>query len=341
MASKIKLRRTPEALFPTLDDGEPGFTTDTNKFFVGTTHGNVQISGSGGGGGGSQGVTGLQGPQGATGVGGGGGGGSQGATGIQGVTGLRGLTGIGVQGATGLGAQGATGVGVQGIQGVTGPAGTGGGGGSGTSIIYNTTSRYQLVSTAGEEVWCVSSATVETGLTWSFSGGTLTVTKTGHGRSNGDTVIIRNMNVDNYAAAITVTDLNTFTCTVPTGTGTSGTSGAYSLGFGYAHDAAGASKTKGTLTAPIGGDIQLISLNVRTGPRAGTTYDIVVPQSATNGCGGNSTLSNFYLPNISVKGETLAAINATLALTTAGVYNSVRVGGFASSATSGFISYQV
>ena len=43
MADKILFRRGPESSIPVLDLGEPGITTDTNKFFVGTGTKNIGI----------------------------------------------------------------------------------------------------------------------------------------------------------------------------------------------------------------------------------------------------------------------------------------------------------
>jgi hypothetical protein len=39
---KIKIRRGLEAQLPTLDIGEPGFTTDTKRFFIGSATGNIE-----------------------------------------------------------------------------------------------------------------------------------------------------------------------------------------------------------------------------------------------------------------------------------------------------------
>ena len=47
----IKLKRGLEATIPTLEVGEPGFTTDSKKLFVGSDTGNIEIGGNGGGGG--------------------------------------------------------------------------------------------------------------------------------------------------------------------------------------------------------------------------------------------------------------------------------------------------
>jgi hypothetical protein len=45
---KIRLRRGLEANLPTLDVGEPGFTTDTKKMYIGSSTGNVLVNGQGG-----------------------------------------------------------------------------------------------------------------------------------------------------------------------------------------------------------------------------------------------------------------------------------------------------
>jgi hypothetical protein len=41
---KIKLKRGLEEKLPVLDEGEPGFTTDSGKFFIGSSMGNVEIA---------------------------------------------------------------------------------------------------------------------------------------------------------------------------------------------------------------------------------------------------------------------------------------------------------
>lgn len=44
MANKIQIKRGPAASLPTLDVGEPGFTTDTKKLYIGASGGNVEIA---------------------------------------------------------------------------------------------------------------------------------------------------------------------------------------------------------------------------------------------------------------------------------------------------------
>ena len=44
MANKIQIKRGPAASLPTLDVGEPGFTTDTKKLYIGASGGNVEMA---------------------------------------------------------------------------------------------------------------------------------------------------------------------------------------------------------------------------------------------------------------------------------------------------------
>lgn len=43
MTKKIKIKRGLEAALPTLQEGEPGFTTDSKKLFIGSNAGNIEI----------------------------------------------------------------------------------------------------------------------------------------------------------------------------------------------------------------------------------------------------------------------------------------------------------
>jgi collagen type VII alpha len=267
---------------------------------------------------GSQGLTGITGELGLTGAQGHTGASVLGDTGLPGPTGWQGLTGInGLLGDTGeTGAQGHTGlIGYYGPTGLQGPIGETGIAGSVTDQpFYNTISRYYTTNAAGEEVWVVSSSTVFVGLTWVRSGTVLTVYSPSHGHAAGNRVIIRNTNVDYQVGLIVTVDTNYFTFTTANSGGTSGSNGAYSLGFNFSH--VGAPKTGGTLLAPSGvhADCQLISLRIRTGGRSGTSYVVTVPESAVNGCGANTSLGDCYIPDFSVRADadTLSAVAATM-----------------------------
>lgn len=295
--------------------GAPGATGSSG------TSGTQGVAGSSG----TSGVAGAPGSSGTSGAAG-----SPGPAGSSGTAGTSG-TGItsGTSGAAGApgssGTSGAAGSpgpagssGTSGAAGSSGTSGTGGAGG-GSATLYNTVSRYQAYISGDIEVYLVSSATVNTGLTWSRSGTTLTITHTSHGRSNGDRVIVRNANQDNFTGTVTVVDLNSFTVTTTdTGT-TSGTAAAYSLGFTVGTPTASAL----TITAPTGGDVQLLSVLFATGARGGsTTLAVTVPQSATNGAGANTTGQNSFYPIVRVQTISTGAIQAaTLTLNTSAPFN--------------------
>jgi hypothetical protein len=228
-----------------------------------------------------------------------------------GVTGIQGVTGIssGGSGGTGIGPAGATG-----IQGFTGI-------GAGVELSFGmATSRYSMVDTTGEEVWCVSSSTVFSGLTWGRSGTILTMNRNSHGHSVGDRVIIRNTNIDYQVVLIDTTSTNSFTINTVGSGGTIGYMGAYSLGFNFAHN--GSPNSGGILSAPTGdhADCQLISLKLNTGARPSTTYDLNVPASSLNGAGTNSNLGNSYVPDFNVRAysDSLAVISATIVVNDGG-----------------------
>jgi hypothetical protein len=135
-----------------------------------------------------------------------------------------------------------------------------------------------------------SSATVNTGLSWTRSGTTLTITHSSHGRSNGDMVIIRNANADNFNATVTVINVNSFSVSTANSGAFSGSAAAYSLGF----TSTSATSTGSTVTAPAGGDVQLISMLISDSMSG--TYTLTLPTSSTNGAGSNTTIYDSYAP---------------------------------------------
>jgi hypothetical protein len=131
-------------------------------------------------------------------------------------------------------------------------------------------------------------------------------------------VIVRNANQDNFNGTVTVVNSNSFTVTTTdTGT-TSGTAAAYSLGFTVGTPTAAAL----TITAPTGGDVQLLSVLFATGARTGTTLAVTVPQSATNGSGANTTGQNAFYPIFAVRTISTGAIQgAGVTLATVSNFN--------------------
>ena len=324
---------------------------------------------------GAQGVTGFPGPTGAY-------GGPQGITGLQGVTGPLGgpigATGLpGPQGDTGMdgskwyeGSGTPTGIGSNsdlyldlstgdiyenvggtwvlqgnikgptGLQGSQGVTGTGGGSGGGIETVFGVVNRYEVEDKTDAEVWVTSASILYNNIIWSRSTTNLTVTRSSHGHSIGNKVILRNTNVDYLSAIITGTTLNTFTVVTTNIGALSGSSARYSLGFTYAHDISG---TGGTLFAPTGSEVQIISMRIRTGDRAGTTYDVIVPASVTNGAGQNTSLADVYIPTFSVRADsdTLAAIAATIAVNQLSMgYSTFRIGNLGTGTLSRFILLQ-
>lgn len=210
-----------------------------------------------------------------------------------------------------------------------------GGGGTSETTNYNTVSRYQMITTTGQTVYCVSSATVLGGLTWSRTTTSLTLTKNSHGRSVGDRVIIRNTNENNQVTLITSVTSNNFVVTCADTGGTSGTSGAYSLGLTYVHVGTAPSMTGGTITAPIGGDVQLISLRIRlaASTRAGLTYSLIVPSGLLNGVGINTSMDNFYAPVQQVRSDaaSMSAVGATIVTNIGSSYTTIQFGALGAS----------
>jgi hypothetical protein len=131
-------------------------------------------------------------------------------------------------------------------------------------------------------------------------------------------VNVRNANANNFNGTITVVDANTFTLTTANSGGSSGTEAAYSLGFTVGTPTAAAL----TITAPTGGDVQLLSVLFATGARSGQTLAITVPQSATNGAGANTTTQNSFFPVIRVQTISTGQIQgATMTLNTSAPFN--------------------
>ena len=269
---------------------------------------------------GMQGSTGPLGPIGAQGI--------TGPQGIQGPTGILGNTGLVTQGTTGV--LGATGL--QGIQGATGLGG-------GSNIVYGIINRYQADPTIGAEVWVTSSSMLYLDLSWSRLGTTLTITMNAHGHAVGDFVIVRNANVDYIATAITSVTPNTFDIIVNNTGAFSGSNARYSLGFNFAHNPG---LTGGDLQSPSNGEVQLLSMKVRTGQRAGTTYTLTVPASVTNGAGQNTSLGDVYIPSFSVRSDadTLSAIAGTIAVNQGSGYSAFTFGNLGSGTLSRFILLQ-
>lgn len=276
MAFRIQMRRDTSANWeinnPVLLLAEMGYETDTNqaKFGNGIDPWNDLPYFAPGGNAGPAGPTG---PAGTGPAGPAGDAGPTGAAGSAGPTGSAGATGS-------AGERGATGV-------------------VGSGLSYNSVSRYQVYPSPGNtladsQIWLVSSATVNYSLSWTRSGANLTITTDPGGLVPGDCVIVRNCNVDNVYAVVTAVTSTDFTVTVANSGAFSGSDGAYSFAF----KASGVDYSGSALSAPAGGDLQLLSVLVTTGTRSGTSYTLELPASSTNGAGLNTSILNSYFPII-------------------------------------------
>jgi hypothetical protein len=256
-----------------------------------------------------------------------------GFSGYSGEQGMSGYSGVGQSGTSGYsgvpgiaaasGYSGYSGVGQSGVSGYSGTPG-----GFGISVVPNTVSRYQVFSNIGEEVWVVSSSAMYVSLDWSRTLTSLTINRTLHGHTAGNAVIIRNTNVAYQVAIITSIAANSFDVTTTDTGATSGTDGYYSLGFTFTH--VGAPKTGGILQAPTGdfADCQLLTLRIRTGNRLSSSYTLVVPASAINGAGANTSLSDCFIPDYSVRSDSnaLSAVGATIETNIVGSYSTFKFG---------------
>jgi len=283
----------------------------------------------------------------------------KGETGIRGLTGILGHTGLalgstGIQGLTGLsftgirGLTGVQGLGVTGLVGTTGLVGPSGGdqgvtglSGTGTTFSFNPVCRYEVSNTSGYETWLVSSSTVYHGLMWDRTGTTLNLYRESHGHAAGNRIIARNINLDYQTALIDSTTADSFSITTTDTSATSGSLGAYSLGFTFAYD--GYPSSGGTVSAPSGdhADSQLISMSLRTGIRTSTIFDLEVPASAINGAGANTNLTDCYVPDFNVRNDadSLTVVGASMVTGSgSGSFSTFRFGALGSGSLSRIIS---
>jgi hypothetical protein len=261
---------------------------------------------------GSQGITGIQGIIGIQGITG-----SQGTQGVTGGLGVQGTTGedstvpgpqgpqgtignVGIQGTTGdtglQGPQGSTGTGIQGITGAQGTQGPTGEDGSVTNPQISSTIRYQAFTNGSgltaQEINILSSGNVYSGLTYSRTGTTVTITSNSHGLTNGNHIVVRG-GVDNYLyAIISNVSANQFNYTSTTSGTTTGVNAAYIPAITTSDVSQGGV----TILAPSSGDIQVLSISATTGPKSNSSFVLTMPQGITNGSGTNTSVTNQIPP---------------------------------------------
>lgn len=211
--------------------------------------------------------------------------------------------------------------------------------GGGTTFYPNTATRYEACTSPNYKVHCLTFAPVHTGLSWSRTGTDLTVTHNDHGRSVGDRVITKNVNVLVLNSLITAVTANTYTVTCADLGDVSGAAAHYTPAMRFAHNSevAGA-LTGGTMTAPAGVDIVLSSMRIHTpaNSRAGLTYDLVLPVTAWNSViGPNLTKDEIYIPVQQIRAETdpLTAVGNTIAMNQSGAgYATLKFGALGATA---------
>ena len=194
--------------------------------------------------------------------------------------------------------------------------------------IHNTTFRYQMNSTSGQAVWGTSTSSLYNALSWTRSGTSLVVDHPGHGRSVGDRVLLKDVNVPFLNAVISAADADTFTVPCANSGATSGLPIYYGLGFNFTHNAGAGSIASGSVVPPSGAsvnEVQLLSLRIHlaANTRSGTTYGLVIHSSMLNGLtGGSTNMDDIYVPIQMVRqdGVTLVAVGATIQTNISGSY---------------------
>ena len=212
------------------------------------------------------------------------GGGGAGTSGTSGTSGISGTSGnSGTSGTSGI----------SGTSGATGTSGTSGG--AGFSIVNNNSVRY-ITSTANSgQIEVLSTGNFYGGLNWSRVGTTITIDSDLHGLLDGDCVLIRNCGDTDYVySPITFISNDEFDITNAVNSGDStGTAGAYIP----AVKSTSVSTAASTIVSPNSGNVQVNSIKINTGGTiGGSIYTLTMPQSISNGAGGNNSLVTSNMP---------------------------------------------
>jgi len=187
----------------------------------------------------------------------------------------------------------------------------------------------------------MSTGNLYSGLTWSRSTTTLTITSTAHGLLVGDYVVIRNMSEDySYLEIQTVADVNTFTLTVANSGGSAGTDGAYIP----AASVSGVGEAAATVATPTAGNIQINSIVATTGgTTVGTNFALTMPNSISNGSGDNNSVTDQNPPivgvfNLATGGYVAGASSVTI--NTSANFNEYTVGNLQSFGPNNMMRFQ-
>ena len=319
------------------EKGENGSQGTTGEKGVDGTQGTTGTQGTVGttGAAGSQGITGEKGAEGTQGTDGVKGStgekgtfgekGEAGAAGAKGEAGEKGVGGEkgddGTQGTTGeKGENGPTGPqGTTGTQGTTGEKGSEGVGSSGGDV-FNPQVRY-LVDSDGDNYQLYATSTSNMLLfDWTRSSTTLTITRSAHGLSNGDKVVVRNVNESYVIGTVASAATNTFTVTVADSGATSGDAGQYGTLFTGVVTSTAGDTTAIVMSAPGGADAasQLNALSLFTGNQE-SGLSITVPAGFIEGAGGYSDKQDINL--VSADAKSMDGTGQSGALTAGLTYN--------------------
>jgi len=273
---------------------------------------------------GSSGANGAPGTSGSSGANGAAGAdGSSGSSGADGAAGANGSSGS--SGVTGnAGSSGSSGAdGAAGSSGVSGTSGTSAAGGGGTP--YNNVIRYTFTS-GSDLAQLLSSGNIISGLSWSRSGTTISITSTAHGLTSGDYVVVRNMGDTDYVyGAISNVSTNSFDITNAVNSGdTSGTAGVYIPAFKVST----LSDSAITIASPSSGNCQLISMTVYIDDSQTAPKTLTLPSnSLNNGAGQNGSLATRVPPSFRAYGGGSAIGDASYTFSTTTNHNVYSLGG--------------
>lgn len=203
--------------------------------------------------------------------------------------------------------------GPSGSQGPQGPAGEDIVGG--INVTNNQVRYVAYLGGSSDRVEILSTADTFTRKSWVRSGTSVNISSPTHSLSNGDYVVVRNVNQDYIYSPITVIDGDTFSITVSNTGTTAGNLASYTPAF----KVTGFTQAGMTITAPSSGKAQLNSINVATGVKSTTIFEITMPSSISNGAGDNSSLITqnppivqaYRLSNGTIIGSTALSLNTS------------------------------
>jgi hypothetical protein len=149
--------------------------------------------------------------------------------------------------------------------------------------------------------------------TWARSGAILTVTKVAHGLSNGDIVVVRNVNEDYVVGAISGVTTDTFALTVSNSGTSTGTAGQYGSLFTATVTQSSGDVTAVAINAPAGlsGASQLNGLSIYANNQE-SGLALTLPAGLTEGAGGYSDKENINISSVDAKSFSGTGVSGAL-----------------------------